>query len=75
MNDFSAYVVFQHLTRRYSHSALPEASVDDDWEAKRSDGGLVSFRRRLSADLRRLADRLEPAPHRPSTSTTLLTNR
>jgi hypothetical protein len=48
-------------TRDLAHSALPDAPVRHDLDAARR-----PLRRRTARGLRRLADRLEPAPAAPA---------
>jgi hypothetical protein len=55
MIDFVAYSTARQRTADEARAALPNAPV-------RSDRGGTPLRRRASVALRRLADRLEPAP-------------
>jgi hypothetical protein len=75
MNDFSALIVGQHLTRKSSHSALPEAPLQRAKDEATCERSMATLRRRLSTELRRLADRLEPVSRGQSSPTRLQPHR
>jgi hypothetical protein len=75
MNDFSALIVGQHLTRKSSHSALPEAPLQPAKHEKTSEGSMATLRRKLSSELRHLADRLEPVSRGQASPTHLQPHR
>jgi hypothetical protein len=75
-HEFSAYLTVQKLVESRACNALPDAPVEAiDWRQEtaliEADQGRQNLIRHwLSVEFRRLADRLEPAPHYlPSTAT------
>ena len=67
MIEFVAYLSAQERTQDLAHQALPGAPVRPDPVPSHRTSGFAAVRTRLSASLRGLADRIEPAaPPRPS---------
>ncbi len=62
MIEFVAYLAAQERTADLAWSALPNAPVQPESEHGRLRGRATAVRLRISVVLRRLADRIEPAP-------------
>jgi hypothetical protein len=68
MIEFVAYLSAQQGTDDLARQALPDAPVRPDRKVRRAPA-LAPVRAQLSLALRRLADRIEPAPTRqPATA-------
>jgi hypothetical protein len=62
--EYVAYLAAQRIEEAVARSALPSAPMQLADESRESAARLGGLRTWLGADLRRLADRLEPAPPR-----------
>ena len=63
--EYVAYLAAQRCEEMIARGALPDAPVQEADRPQSTRARLVAVRTWVSADLRRLADRLDPAPRRP----------
>jgi len=67
--EYVAYLAAQRNEEAAARNATPNAPVQPEVRAEAPGARLVGIRARLCADLRRLADSLEPTPRRyPATA-------
>jgi hypothetical protein len=62
--EYVAYLAAKECEERLARSALPQAPVEDADAPELPGERLIAFRARISGQLRRLADRLEPTTPR-----------